>query len=88
MGIAVLLNTICGSYGLLFGCIYISCTIRLVGLLMQHSLTVIIVNTNLLLINNCTLCAVRADIVSVYTIQLVSVQNNINPNFYTATDLL
>jgi len=88
MGIAVLLNAICGSHGLLFGCIYISRTIRLVGLLMQHSLTVITVNTNLPLTNNCTLCAVSADIVSVYTIQLVSVQNNINPNFYTATDLL
>jgi len=45
---------------------------------MQHSLTVITVNTNLPLTNNCTLCTVSADSASVYTIYLLSVQNNIN----------
>jgi hypothetical protein len=47
---------------------------------MQQSLTVIPVNTNLPLTKNCTQCTVSADIASVYTIQLVSVQNNINQN--------
>jgi len=80
MGIAVLLNTICGSYGFLFGCVYISCTVHLIIILMQYSLTVIPVNTNLPLTNNCTQCTVRADIANVYKIQLLSVQNNIYQN--------
>jgi hypothetical protein len=47
---------------------------------MKHSLTVITVNTNLPLTNNCTLCTVSADIASVYKIYLLFVQNNINQN--------
>jgi hypothetical protein len=47
---------------------------------MQHSLTVIPVNTNLPLTNNCTQCTLSADIATVYTIQMLSVQNNINHN--------
>jgi len=77
---AVLLNTICVSNGLLCGEIYISCTIHLIRLMMQHSLTVIPVNTNLPLTNNCTQCTVSADVATVYTIQLISVLNNINQN--------
>jgi len=80
MCIAILLNIIYVSYGLLCGDIYISCTLRLMTHLMQYSLTVIPVNTNLPLTNNCTQCTVSADIVTVYTIQLLSVQNNLNQN--------
>jgi len=47
---------------------------------MQHSLTVILVNTNMPVTNNCTQCTVSADIAIVYKIQLLSVQNNINQN--------
>jgi len=47
---------------------------------MQNSLTVIPVNTNLPLTNKSTQCTVSADFASVYTIQLISVQNNINQN--------
>ena len=47
---------------------------------MQHSLTVITVNTNLPNTNDCTQCTVSADSVTVYKIQLLSVLNNINQN--------
>ena len=47
---------------------------------MEHSLTVIPVNTNLPLTNNCTQCAVSADIASAYTIQLLPGLNDINQN--------
>jgi len=75
---AVFLNTICVSHGLLCGDIYISNTIRLIRILMQHSLTVILGNINLPLTNNCTQFTVSADIATVYKIQLLSLQNNIN----------
>ena len=65
---------------MLRGDIYIACTVRLVTLLVQHSLTVIPVNTNLPLTINCTQCTVSADSVTVYKIQLLSVLNNINQN--------
>jgi len=47
---------------------------------MQHSLTVIPVNTNLPHTNICTQCTVGADIPNVYKIQLLSAQNNIYQN--------
>jgi len=47
---------------------------------MHISLTVIPVNTNLPLTNNSTQCSVSAHIASVYKVQLLSVQNNINQN--------
>ena len=77
---AVLLNNICVSHGLLWADIYISRIVHLITLLMQHSLTVIPVNTNLPLTKNCTQCTVSADIGSAYTIQLLSVRNTINQN--------
>ena len=80
MNIAVLPNTIYVSHGFLCGDIYISCNIRLITILMQNSLTVIPVNTNLPLTNNCTQLTVSADNATVYTIQLLSVQNNLNQN--------
>jgi len=80
VSIAVLLNTICVSHGLLWGDIYISRTVRLIRLLMQRSLTVIPVNTNLPLTKNCTQCTVGAAIPSVYKTQLLTVHNNINQN--------
>jgi len=77
MNIAVLPNTIYVSHGFLCGDIYISCNIRLITILMQNSLTVIPVNTNLPLTNNCTQCTGGVNSACVYKIQLVSVQNNI-----------
>jgi len=77
---AVLLNGYCISHGVLCGDIYISCTVHLITLLMQQSLTAIPVNTNLPLTNNCTQCTVSADVATVYTKQLLSVLNNINHN--------
>ena len=47
---------------------------------MQHSLTAFPVNTNLPLTVNCTQCTVSAAFASVYTIKLLSAQNNINQN--------
>lgn len=80
ISIAVLLNIMCVIHGLLWGDIYITCTICLIWRLMQYSLTVIPANTNLPLTNNCTLCIVSADSAGVYKIQLPSVQNNLNHN--------
>ena len=87
MCIATVLNTICVSHSLLWGDIYISCTVRLITLLMQHSFTVIPGNTNLPLSNNYTQCTVTDDIATVYTIQLLFVQNIINENFCTSTNV-
>ena len=55
---------------------------------MQHSLTVIPVNTNLPLTDNSTQCTVGADNANVYTIKLLSVQNNLITIFYTSTNVL
>ena len=66
------LNSICVSHGLLCGDICIACTVRLITLLMQNSLTVIPVSTNWPLSNNCTQCTVGADSASVYKVQLLS----------------
>jgi hypothetical protein len=49
---------------------------------MQHSLTAIPVNTNLLLTNNCTQCTVSADTASIYTIQLLSWRIKLIRTFY------
>jgi hypothetical protein len=76
ISIAALLDNFCVSHDLLWDDIYISCSICLI----QHSLTVIPVNTNLPLTNNCTQRTVSADIASVCKIHLLSVQNNINQN--------
>jgi len=70
MNIAVHLNTIYVSRGFLWGEVYIACTKCLIRLLVQHSLTVIPVNTNLPLTNNCTQCTVSADIATVYKKQV------------------
>ena len=80
MNIAVLLNRYCVSHILLCGNICVACTVCLIRLLIQHSLAVIPVNTNLLLTNSCTQCTVIADIATVYTIQLLCVLDNINHN--------
>jgi len=65
---AVLLNNINVSNGFLWGEIYISCTVRLITLLMEYSLTVSTVNTILPLTNNCTQCTVSADCASAYKV--------------------
>jgi hypothetical protein len=80
MNIAVLLNRYCVSHVLFHGDICVACTVCLIRILMQYSLAVIPVNTNLPLTNNCTQCTVSADIATVYTIQLLCVLNNINHN--------
>jgi len=69
MNMTLLLNTIYASHDFLWGEIYISCTVGLITVLMQHSLMVTPVNTNLPLANSCTQCTVIANFASAYKVQ-------------------